>query len=617
LKTLVIFENEQQWEAFSSYKKESSDEEFQYVAMTPFAVGLLEEKKITYSIPESYCKDEEYDCYMKQSNKIILDLIERLNVYSRNIGMKKIKFPIEIGTYFSLLLSYQISRLHKAAFIMNNILQAEKPSKIISFKPDLDLGLGIINFLFHPFDSYFTKILINSSWKEKTQVVEYRYVKKCDRPVKSLKQLLKKSEVAVKLVNVCRGAVRMLRCSYFLSMLWRKRKKVLFAGPLYNWSGILLHNKFSRKFSSLNLNLNGLPKISENQKEDIFKKWIEWKGDFLGFDISSVLRRQMKIAEIVLHRLLRDYKKFKWFIQRIDVVAKSFCLLPYQFFVSHIANSINVPTVLWMHGEKGSIFNKIIDERMQDLSYTNYLFTFGEGCSSFYQQNCNGYPNFRKAIATGSSRNCLEKSDKVTKKETIVYPLGKFLLSGPFNAARIISDNKRYFIQKEIVAYLEGLKKEKVVLKLNPTSYHMSQPPLDIRNCLVKDDEISLAKLFLKAKLIILDTATTTCLEACMTYKPVFVLDKGTSFLVPHAKTILKKRAVVRDTVSELIQEIDLFLKSGIYKASYYNREYVKAYFTHLDDGGSVDRATDLLYSFCNTKIINKKKFVLKKLKNK
>jgi hypothetical protein len=95
------------------------------------------------------------------------------------------------------------------------------------------------------------------------------------------------------------------------------------------------------------------------------------------------------------------------------------------------------------------------------------------------------------------------------------------------------------------------------------------------------------------------------------------VLDKGTSFLVPHAKTILKKRAVVRDTVSELIQEIDLFLKSGIYKASYYNREYVKAYFTHLDDGGSVDRATDLLYSFCNTKIINKKKFVLKKLKNK
>jgi hypothetical protein len=106
----------------------------------------------------------------------------------------------------------------------------------------------------------------------------------------------------------------------------------------------------------------------------------------------------------------------------------------------------------------------------------------------------------------------------------------------------------------------------------------------------------SFSEVIKLAEVFIIDCPTTTLLEAITTTKPIFVL---TQFLGLNevAENLLKKRAICVSLVNNLIEELEYFQKTGVYKADGFNNEYLKAFGTHLNDGFSAQRGVNEILS--------------------
>ena len=120
--------------------------------------------------------------------------------------------------------------------------------------------------------------------------------------------------------------------------------------------------------------------------------------------------------------------------------------------------------------------------------------------------------------------------------------------------------------------------------------------PLEMRKIITTDQFKPFTELLADASMIILDGVGTTSIEAAITIKPLFILTNRVEYY-PEVKQLLAKRAVIADTPEVLIGSIKKYLATGQYTADVHNREFVKAYGVHLDDGKSADRVIEFLLS--------------------
>jgi hypothetical protein len=58
---------------------------------------------------------------------------------------------------------------------------------------------------------------------------------------------------------------------------------------------------------------------------------------------------------------------------------------------------------------------------------------------------------------------------------------------------------------------------------------------------------------------------------------------------------VLKRRAVCEASVEKLMRTLTSMIEEGIYEADVTNRDYLKLFGTHLDDGRSAERAMSLM----------------------
>ncbi|MFH2011566.1 MAG: hypothetical protein ABIJ37_02490 [Pseudomonadota bacterium] len=93
---------------------------------------------------------------------------------------------------------------------------------------------------------------------------------------------------------------------------------------------------------------------------------------------------------------------------------------------------------------------------------------------------------------------------------------------------------------------------------------------------------------------VLIDSPTTTLLQAIATRLPVFVLTSVISPPRVHLH-LLMKRAVCADHAEALMNRLEVYLQTGEYPADCDNREYIKLYGTHIDDGKSSQRALAVL----------------------
>lgn len=97
--------------------------------------------------------------------------------------------------------------------------------------------------------------------------------------------------------------------------------------------------------------------------------------------------------------------------------------------------------------------------------------------------------------------------------------------------------------------------------------------------------------------ILLIDSPTTTLLQAIATRKPVFVLTSVVSPPSAHLP-LLKKRAVCSDRADGLMDALNAFIQTNIYPADCEDREFLKLYGTCLDDGHSHRRVENIIKKY-------------------
>ena len=203
-----------------------------------------------------------------------------------------------------------------------------------------------------------------------------------------------------------------------------------------------------------------------------------------------------------------------------------------------------------------------------------------------------GPVGFKKAVSIG-----LPALDKCKNKSAaggyyILYASSKFVDYGggfvPRYCDKSVQDNQSLLVDY-FEQYLQLNSGAAVIWKHNQERT-VTQPLKTIKKIQIIREEKTFTDLLPAASIVILDRPSTTSLEACMTDKPIFVLIANRNWY-PLPEQLLRKRAVIAYTPEHLCNAINDYLKKGVYPADVTNREFVRAYGCHLDDGKWSDRA--------------------------
>jgi hypothetical protein len=91
---------------------------------------------------------------------------------------------------------------------------------------------------------------------------------------------------------------------------------------------------------------------------------------------------------------------------------------------------------------------------------------------------------------------------------------------------------------------------------------------------------------------VVFDIPSTAMLEAMQTDRPMLVMaDSRCITLLPEARQSLRRRVRLAEDPDEFIEALGEFLALDYEAERNADREFIRSYGTHLDDGHSADRA--------------------------
>ncbi len=225
-------------------------------------------------------------------------------------------------------------------------------------------------------------------------------------------------------------------------------------------------------------------------------------------------------------------------------------------------------------GSYKDIFQESIETR-----YTNLYFCYGDGVSPSYK-NLNHINSIKEVLPVGN----LTKKVNSRKTELILYATGKWTgVVSPF-FENYNTDTKLFYTQKIILNFLEKITDFKSIFK---TSNQPNQNafPFKVKNVLI-DTKTPFIKLLEDAMVIILDTPSTTLIEAVSTNKPIFLI-KG---MLPgiwcnkRFLDLLKKRAMIFDNADELTFALNNYLKFNRYDANINDKSFFTEFASKFDN---------------------------------
>lgn len=160
--------------------------------------------------------------------------------------------------------------------------------------------------------------------------------------------------------------------------------------------------------------------------------------------------------------------------------------------------------------------------------------------------------------------------------------------------------------QKQLISILAGFPEIRVTVKLPPSErdrslvHWLSQQRF--RNCRVVEGA-PLSSLLPKAGGFILDFPSTTLLEALVTERPIFIcLDPYLTELNPEAEEVLARRAVICRGLEGFRAAFSRHLTGEAQSVDPSEPTARRWYATHLDNGGSLDRAARAVITACRAR---------------
>jgi len=168
----------------------------------------------------------------------------------------------------------------------------------------------------------------------------------------------------------------------------------------------------------------------------------------------------------------------------------------------------------------------------------------------------------------------------------------------------LLSDNYFWCTQQAVVDVLRKHEDYTTIIKIHP-NLTVRETPLrsyikekEFENCQFIKNEYFFSDLLSIADIVVIDFPSTVLLQALTTTKPIFVLLKHLR-VEKNAVDLLKHRAYCYSGMEEFTKALNQYLDSGniMQQIDLNNRDFLKLYGTHLDDGKNANRVVDVLMS--------------------
>ena len=374
------------------------------------------------------------------------------------------------------------------------------------------------------------------------------------------------------------GSIRFLRDSIFI---WKKR--IMLIGPAYCWKYVIGENSELRFQAVLGSVL--FPKAADEMVDKIFKKrFSESKIPYFN------LSHQIRLVCGTIEYILLHHDRFSKMISRYEYAVGSIFCFPVESYLCHLFRHHEKAVVAWQHGEMALYPDKYSEST--EWQFTSHYLAYAEGVKRHYLRVSPFKDSEIKVVGyPGSlSRIKLKKSRTGTN---IAYATGKWF-HGTVLQAEEDPDVRLYHSQSVLMDYFLELDKKGYGIHLFPNN-------TPGQNGLINQHKIqhlvsteSFARSLESYGLVILDCPSTTCIEVCRTSVPLFCLSGRASWYA-EPLDLLKKRAVVCDSLDELILSLDNFLKNDVYDADVNDRDFVQMYGAEYSGHESKKRAVDFL----------------------
>ena len=502
---------------------------------------------------------EEYFKAKEDSEKRIKTLVAELNDYSKSVAKN---FPLTVGDYFHFQLHIVIGQIHYNKFIIDSIQKSINPDSwllyqyqeqkiFMDFRPPPDSIFYDI-FLLSPYYEKGVLLKLNSEQKE---TIKFQGKQSWKQAIKSILP-----EVLVEKLTILRYKVR---TNNWFSI---GKIRLLLISFVYDWEFVFRDKDFKKGYfvdynlSSGIINSDVIPRglLTILKNSIIF-------GGLPVFDLTE----QAKIMQGTLESFDKQVLKLVKKIKKYKAVLSTVLVFPMQNLIGHLAKTLDKPIVNWQHGEM-NLYHDIFTESVE-TKYTTHYLSYGESVNPKYEKYI-GQSSMKRVFTVGSTK----KNVTWESSQYILYATGKWMKTAiPFIEVQD-SDTRLFDAQQDILEYLSSIgDKHSVVFKGNNTA-RLNEIPFPCEN--IKIDNRTPFTTFLKnAKLVILDSPATTCLETCSTSVPLFVLTGRSNWYEKPTK-LLQKRAVLADTTEKLICNLKNYLNDNIYPADINNREFLNEY---------------------------------------
>lgn len=272
------------------------------------------------------------------------------------------------------------------------------------------------------------------------------------------------------------------------------------------------------------------------------------------------------------------------------------------------AHNENVPVIFYQHGAcMGDIENSIWD--LTDSWYGDFQLVYGEGSARYLGSRKTASPP--RPVPVGSARLDLVSQGISDKKRSLIresipggadVPLVVYVPGVVFNnffryTHQNLRDCNNFETRSRMAEVFHDHPELRFVYKTFISQGH--NPTLEMLDATCPEcsiiDSIPLTELQWAADLLIHEIPCTAMFEGLVTDKPMIVfVDSAIYTMNPHAKEILKKRSMVAETGNDFVEQVRQFLEDGDFSPIRApDREFIREFCTHLDDGRSAQRAAD------------------------
>lgn len=601
----------------------------EWIALGPGAMYALERKGIPYKIPEDFCSNEELEQLCRDSHEkceSFCDYIDHI-LFKKYPDLKK--WRVHPFLFYMDSITKFVDTIGTRILQLNKILHVYPKHKVWIHKTP--------HYPWREFDLWFSNkeklwgdILSLKGWNCQIEFLKVSwsgyhlsfwrnkdvlFVKFFFDIIRTVKKTMLKSFVLynvasyLKLTGI-KGLIRGIR---------KKPMGILFYGYLCEWKWLiqLLINK------NRQIIFTGPEKFKVNTSG---KKGKEEKGNESLITKDAYIMSLFTVDGILFFPLLKE--RLTWIFENSFIQCQNIISLCKKIirrynvqavftantatFTDHVVKQafryFHIPVIHWQHGfmfaQNGRI-NQL--NEFNDMMTSDVLFTYGEASTRAHKLYINRFPVKVISMGSPSLDTIYEESRKrkeIFRKRLLYVTTGYYQnywyygFSPPFSDRYLLRD------QLSIMAYLKNIVKEedvKVTVKLWPGMLLSKQFKSDFASLFrVVEYRPKFAGLFSANHIIVIDSPTTTALQAVATRKPVFILLRHIQY-PEYSRKLLERRAVCADTVGELINKIQQYIEHGMYPADVNDDEYLRTHGNHLNDGNSAQRALKKVFKIIGT----------------